>query len=73
MSNDPAPRATNVTWDPRPDQPRRPLEGARSGRRDLWFTGLSGSGKSTISAALEVALIERGVFATASTETTSHG
>lgn len=29
----------------------------------LWFTGLSGSGKSTIAAALERALVERGVFA----------
>lgn len=27
----------------------------------LWFTGLSGSGKSTISVALEKALFERGV------------
>tara|TARA_R110000782_G_scaffold103991_5_gene191537 strand:+ start:24209 stop:24880 length:672 start_codon:yes stop_codon:yes gene_type:complete len=28
----------------------------------LWFTGLSGSGKSTIASALEAALIGRGVF-----------
>lgn len=29
----------------------------------LWFTGLSGSGKSTIAAALEAELVRRGVFA----------
>jgi adenylylsulfate kinase len=29
----------------------------------LWFTGLSGSGKSTIAAALEAELVRRGIFA----------
>ena len=29
----------------------------------LWFTGLSGSGKSTISRRVEERLLERGVFA----------
>lgn len=29
----------------------------------LWFTGLSGSGKSTIASALEAELVRRGVFA----------
>jgi adenylylsulfate kinase len=31
--------------------------------RTLWFTGLSGSGKSTIASALEAELVRRGVFA----------
>ena len=32
------------------------------GGATLWFTGLSGSGKSTIAAALEQALYQRGVL-----------
>lgn len=63
MSNDPAPRATNVTWDH--GQLSRADRWKALGQvgATLWFTGLSGSGKSTISAALEVALVERGVHA----------
>lgn len=63
MSNDPAPRATNVTWDHGQISRAERWKALGQVGATLWFTGLSGSGKSTISAALEVALIERGVFA----------
>ena len=53
----------NVVWHEgslgREDRAR--LLGARG--CTVWFTGLSGSGKSTIAAALERTLVERGVFA----------
>ena len=56
-------RATNITWHEghvqREDRERLL---AQSGAT-LWFTGLSGSGKSTIAFTLEHALIERGRLA----------
>ena len=55
-------KATNVLWHGgeinRPD--RAQLLG--HGSATLWFTGLSGSGKSTIAVALEQALYQRGVL-----------
>ena len=55
-------KATNVHWHGgeinRPE--RAQLLG--HGGATLWFTGLSGSGKSTIAVALEQALYERGVL-----------
>jgi adenylylsulfate kinase len=55
-------KATNVHWHDgevnRPD--RAQLLG--HGGATLWFTGLSGSGKSTIAVALEQALYRRGVL-----------
>ncbi len=57
------PRATNVTWHAgHVDRARR---GALLGQQGatIWFTGLSGSGKSTIAFAVEHALIERGNLA----------
>jgi adenylylsulfate kinase len=55
-------KATNVHWHGgeinRPD--RAQLLG--HGGATLWFTGLSGSGKSTIAVALEQALYQRGVL-----------
>src|SRR6266700_4165289 len=56
-------KATNIVWHQgavtRADRER--LSGHRSAT--IWFTGLSGSGKSTIAVALEKALWERGVHA----------
>jgi adenylylsulfate kinase len=61
MSIEPKPRATNLTWDH--GQLTREDRWRALGQRGatLWFTGLSGSGKSTVSAAVEVALVQRGV------------
>ncbi|MBN2197035.1 MAG: adenylyl-sulfate kinase [Polyangiaceae bacterium] len=55
-------RATNITWDhgqlTRADRWQSlGLVGAT-----LWFTGLSGSGKSTVAAAVEAALIQRRIL-----------
>jgi len=54
-------KATNITWHEgyitRADWER--LNGHRGAV--IWFTGLSGSGKSTIARALEEALFERGI------------
>ena len=56
-------RATNVQWhDGLLDRSRR-WELLNSGGCTLWLTGLPASGKSTIAASLERALIERGVHA----------
>ena len=63
-------KATNVHWHGgeinRPE--RAQLLG--HGGATLWFTGLSGSGKSTIAVALEQALYQRGVLVTDSMATT---
>src|SRR5690606_10198775 len=57
---EPAPVSPNVVWEPW-NVPREERE-ARNGHGAavLWFTGLSGSGKSTIAKALERALFEAG-------------
>lgn len=54
--------ATNVVW--HDHQVSHAERVAKRGQKPaiLWFTGLSGSGKSTIANALEVALLERGAF-----------
>ncbi len=58
-----APKGTNLTWHiGEVDQAARTVAHGHSGAT-LWFTGLSGSGKSTIAHRLERALIERGAFA----------
>jgi adenylylsulfate kinase len=57
------PKSTNITWhhsDVSRDQ-RRKLLG--HGAATVWFTGLSGSGKSTIAIAVERKLAEEGVTA----------
>ena len=55
-------KATNVHWHGgeinRPERARLLGHGGAT----LWFTGLSGSGKSTIAVALEQALFQRGVL-----------
>ncbi len=56
-------KASNVHW--HEGEITRELRNERNGHRGatLWFTGLSGSGKSTIAVALESALFELGVHA----------
>lgn len=55
------PKSTNIVW--HPGQVTRDDRQARTGHRGctVWFTGLSGSGKSTIAVAVEKALWDRGV------------
>src|SRR5713101_4409889 len=56
-------RATNITWHEghvSRDERQRLL---RQKGATLWFTGLSGSGKSTIAFTLEHALVQRGHLA----------
>ena len=57
------PKATNITWHAgditRED--REKVHGHRGAT--LWFTGLSGSGKSTVARQVEKLLIQRGCFA----------
>ena len=55
-------KATNVHWHGGEiNRPER-LQLLGHGGATLWFTGLSGSGKSTIAVALEQALYQRGVL-----------
>jgi len=58
-----APKAENLTW--HIGEVDREARAAAHGHRGavLWFTGLSGSGKSTIGHRVERMLIERGAFA----------
>lgn len=53
-------RSTNITWDS--SQIAREMRERQNGHQAavLWFTGLSGSGKSTIARTLEKRLYERG-------------
>ena len=55
-------KATNVTWDGGNLTREQRWKQLGCSGATLWFTGLSGSGKSTVAAALEVALLERRVF-----------
>jgi adenylylsulfate kinase len=58
-----APKGENITWHiGEVDQAARTAAHGHAGAT-LWFTGLSGSGKSTIAHRVERALIERGAFA----------
>jgi len=58
-----APKAANLTW--HIGEVDRQAREAAYGQRGaiLWFTGLSGSGKSTIAHRVERLLVERGAFA----------
>ena len=58
-----APKAENLTW--HIGEVDRDARAAAHGHRGavIWFTGLSGSGKSTIGHRVERLLIERGAFA----------
>ncbi|NND48047.1 MAG: adenylyl-sulfate kinase [Woeseiaceae bacterium] len=53
-------KATNVTWQEGEVTRENRYEILRQKGATIWFTGLSGSGKSTIAVALENALFERG-------------
>ena len=57
------PKAQNIVWSDSllTTQERMLLTGCRGAT--IWFTGLSGSGKSTVGAALEKKLIESGLLA----------
>jgi bifunctional enzyme CysN/CysC len=53
-------RSADVTWQPGLiDRPRR-WATLGCGGATVWFTGLSGAGKSTVAAAVEALLVERG-------------
>lgn len=58
-----APKAENLTW--HIGEVDKEVRASAHGHRGavLWFTGLSGSGKSTIGHRVERVLIERGAFA----------
>lgn len=60
---DTTPKAENIVWHEGhlPHAEREKLLSARG--CTLWFTGLSGSGKSTVASALEAELVKRGVYA----------
>ena len=57
------PKSENITWSHSKvsDETRAQLLG--HGAATVWFTGLSGSGKSTIAVEVERALVERGISA----------
>ncbi len=58
-----APKADNITW--HTGEVDHDTRASAHGHRGavLWFTGLSGSGKSTIAHRVESMLVDRGVFA----------
>lgn len=56
-------KAKNLTWHPGKLTPeQRELKLAQKGAA-LWFTGLSGSGKSTVAREVELALVQNGLHA----------
>src|SRR6266699_1465184 len=56
-------RATNITWHEGHATREERAGLLKQGGATLWFTGLSGSGKSTIAFTLEHALVQRGRLA----------
>jgi adenylylsulfate kinase len=56
-------RATNITWHEGHVTRAERFKLLRQQGATLWFTGLSGSGKSTIAFTLEHALVQRGALA----------
>ena len=56
-------KATNITWHEGHVTPQERHALLRQKGATLWFTGLSGSGKSTIAFTLEHALVQRGHLA----------
>ncbi len=55
-----APRSPNVVWHPGELARAERWEALGGAGATVWFTGLSGSGKSTVAAAVEAALVQRG-------------
>src|SRR5262250_312932 len=56
-------KATNITWHEGHVTPEERAKLLKQKGATLWFTGLSGSGKSTIAFTLEHALVQRGHLA----------
>jgi adenylylsulfate kinase len=56
-------KATNITWHEGHVTPQERQELLKQKGCTIWFTGLSGSGKSTIAYTLEHALVQRGHLA----------
>ncbi len=56
-------RSPDVTWHPSRLEAGRRHDALRLGRATVWFTGLPASGKSTLAAAVEEALVGRGTRA----------
>jgi adenylylsulfate kinase len=56
-------RATNITWHEGHVTPEERAQLLKQKGATLWFTGLSGSGKSTFAFTLEHALVQRGHLA----------
>jgi adenylylsulfate kinase len=56
-------KATNITWHEGHVTPQERAHVLKQKGATLWFTGLSGSGKSTIAFTLEHALVQRGRLA----------
>ncbi len=56
----PTARSTNVVWQAGELDRRQRWDALSARGATLWFTGLSGSGKSTVAAAVERMLLERG-------------
>src|SRR5712692_2090390 len=56
-------RATNITWHEGHVGRDQRAQLLKQGGATLWFTGLSGSGKSTVAFTLEHALVQRGHLA----------
>lgn len=54
-------KSTNITWHEGDISRSERWEALRCTGATMWFTGLSGSGKSTIASALEQALVNRGL------------
>jgi adenylyl-sulfate kinase len=52
--------SSNITWHPGHVSRQQRIESLGSRGGTLWFTGLSGSGKSTVAAAVEQHLVARG-------------
>ncbi len=57
------PEPTNITWHEGELTREQRFAALRCTGATVWFTGLSGSGKSTIAAALEASLVRRGLHA----------
>jgi len=57
-------KSTNIVWHPSKVDAVARKQLLKQEGAVLWFTGLSGSGKSTISTEIEASLIKQGIFAT---------
>lgn len=57
-------KSTNIVWHPSKVDAVARKQLLKQEGAVLWFTGLSGSGKSTVSTEVEAALIKQGIFAT---------